>query len=178
MAEKQPSRRAIPLDSDGVARLIAEFNSHLEVNSPLQPQPAILRPIQWDEEDLSRIRRGVRNPETGIVDIPAHVRDLALYTEVPRDVIQNIALLALGRIARKLIDAQGALTFRHGTFLRIETSLDRVAEVFRGFQPLDRIVINVWVPGSDLSSPPVRRVPAPLLDSHDDKSPNDPDERE
>ncbi len=172
MAEKQPSRRAIPLDSDGVARLIAEFSSHLEINSPLQPQPTILRPVQWDEEDLARIRRAVRDPETGIVDIPAHVRDLALYTEVPRDVIQNIALLALGRIAQKLIDAQGALTFRHGTFLRIETSPDRVAEVFRGFQPLDRIVINVWIPGSDLASPPVRRVPAPILDSSDDKTHN------
>jgi len=175
MAEKQPSRRAIPLDADGVARLIAEFNSHLEVNSPLQPQPAILRPIQWEEEDLARIRRSVRDSETGIVDIPAHVRDLALYTEVPRDVIQNIALLALGRIAQKLIDAQGALTFRHGTFLRIESNPDRVAEVFRGFQPLDRIVINVWIPGSDLASPPVRRVPAPILDSRVDNTHDDAD---
>lgn len=163
MSESNSSRRAIPIDSDGVARLIQEFHSHLAVLPPIDARPEPRKPLEWEEEALEDIRQSVRNPETGVVDIDSHVRALALYTEIPFDLIRNISILSLGRIAQKLLMAKGSMAFRHGTYLRIETNPEKASEVFGGELPSDRVVVNVWTPGADTTAPPARRVPVPLL---------------
>jgi hypothetical protein len=162
MSDSHRPKRSIILTTDGIARLIGEFNSHLALTPRvLGPRPG--KPIAWDEGDLRRIRESVRNPQTGIVDIESHIRQLVLYTEIPDEVIRNISQLALGRIAQKLLVSKGALAFRHGTFLRVESNPAKAAELFGSGPSAEMIVVNVWTPKADLSAPPSRRVPLPVF---------------
>jgi len=163
MFERDPSKRSIPIDSDGVARLIGEFHSHLAVLPPIGGDRSGLKPEEWNEQTLREIRHAARDPDSGVVDVEAHIRGLVLYTEIPYDVVRNISILALGRIAQKLLLAKGAMAFRHGTFLKIESDPMAAAEVLGDTPPPESVVINVWPPGADLSQPPVRRVPVGLL---------------
>jgi hypothetical protein len=151
------------MSSEGVSRLIGEFHSHLAVLPPILADREGRKPEEWDENDLRRIRHAARNAETGIVDVDAHVRNLVQYTEIPYAVVRNISILSLGRIAQKLIVSEGTMAFRHGTFLRLELDRGRAAEVLGSNGLDDRVVINVWPPGADLSLPAARRVPAPVL---------------
>ncbi len=162
MSDSHRPKRSFSLNTNGIARLIGEFSSHLEL-APRVSGPMPGRPIAWDESDLRRIRESVRDPHTGIVDIESHIRQLVLYTEIPEEVIRDISQLALGRIAQKLLLSKGALAFRHGTFLRVETNPARAAELLDTGPNAEVIVVNVWTPKADLLAPPSRRVPLPVF---------------